>query len=201
MDDTIVFLGDAIDRGPQSREVLNLMLELQDQCHVIAIFGNHEQMLLDARDGQIPLHDWLIHGGAETLDSYGRGAGLDKVPQEHIDFLRSWCDYYETPGFFYAHGNFLAEEKLADQPWEWLRWESLRESTPARHCSGKTAILGHTSNKRGQIINLGHLICIDTYCHGGGWLTALEPENGHVWQANLSGTIREGELSPVQKAE
>jgi hypothetical protein len=58
---------------------------------------------------------------------------------------------------------------------------------PARHCSGKVAIVGHTPQKSGDILDLGYLKCIDTFCHGGGWLTALEVRTGKVWQANLAG--------------
>ena len=66
------------------------------------------------------------------------------------------------------------------------------------HCSGKTAVLGHTSNKQGQIVNLGHLVCIDTYCCGGYWLTAFDATTGRVWQANEAGEFRSGELPPIQ---
>jgi serine/threonine protein phosphatase 1 len=65
--------------------------------------------------------------------------------------------------------------------------------TPGPHESGKTVIVGHTSQKSGEILDLGHLVCIDTYCHGGSWLTALEVTTGQVWQAN-----RNGELRPLE---
>ena len=121
--------------------------------------GNHEEMLLAAIDGLIPLQEWLQHGGAETLDSYGKGFVPARLPVEHINFIRSWGDYYETPSHFYAHGNYLARKPLAQQPWHEMRWESLRDSLPKMHCSGKTAILGHTSNKQGEVANLG-LSCL-----------------------------------------
>ena len=193
-DDVVVVLGDAIDRGPDSRGVLEQLLALRETCRLMPIMGNHEQMLLDSVDGRIPLQDWLMYGGAETLDSYLKGAPLSKLPQRHVEFLRTWCDFHETPSHFFAHGNYLADVALRDQPWEWLRWESLRELLPGRHSSGKTAVLGHTSNKQGEILNLGYLVCIDTYCHGDYWLTALEPDAKRVWQANQSGVLRESKL-------
>ena len=55
---------------------------------------------------------------------------------------------------------------------------------------GKTAIVGHTPQGTGEILDLGYLICIDTYCVGGGWLTALDVESGRVWQANREGRLR-----------
>ncbi len=193
-EDTLVILGDVVDRGPDSRGVIEILLTLKDQCQLVCITGNHEEMMLDVVDNKMPLQDWLAHGGDETLDSYGKGAAPARLPEEHIEFLRTWTDYYDTPEYFYAHGNYLARKPLDQQPWHEMRWESLRNFRPGVHCSGKTAILGHTSNKQGEILNLGHLICIDTYAHGGGWLTALEPETKKVWQTNNHGECREGKL-------
>lgn len=193
-DDTLVTLGDAIDRGSDSREVLMQLILLQERCHFVPILGNHEQMLLDTVDGKISLQDWLIHGGAETLDSYGGGAALAVVPEEHIDFLRTWGDYHETSNHFFAHGNYLAKKSLPKQPWEEMRWRSLSYFMPGPHTSGKIAVVGHTANKQSKIVNHGHIICIDTYCHGGGWLTALEPATGKVWQANERGESQQSAL-------
>jgi serine/threonine protein phosphatase 1 len=192
--DTLVMLGDAIDRGPNSRDVLEQLVTLGQRCQLVPILGNHEQMLLDVVDGKMPLQDWLIHGGAETLDSYGPNAALAEVPGKHIDLLCTWGDYHETDGHFFAHGNYLTKKKLRKQPWEEMRWLSLKSFLPDPHTSGKTAILGHTANKQGKIVNHGHLVCIDTYCHGGGWLTALEPVAGKVWQANERGDSRISDL-------
>lgn len=193
-DDTLVILGDVVDRGPDSRAVIERLLVLRDECQLVCILGNHEEMMLDCIDDEMFLQDWLMHGGSETLDSYGKGWAPDRLPEEHLNFLRTWGDYHETPSHFFAHGNYLADKTLSQQPWQQVRWDSLRDRIPRMHCSGKTAILGHTSNKQGEILNLGHLVCIDTYAHGGGWLTALEPETGKVWQANIRGEYREGML-------
>jgi serine/threonine protein phosphatase 1 len=196
--DTLVILGDVVDRGPGSRDVIDQLLDLKSRCQLVCITGNHEEMMLDVVDNRMPLQDWLVHGGAETLDSYGKGWAPARLPAEHVDFLRTWSDYYETPSHFFAHGNYLARKTLDQQPWHEMRWESLRNFRPGVHCSGKTAVLGHTSNKQGEILNLGHLICIDTYAHGGGWLTALEPETGKLWQTTIRGDYREGTSPPPQ---
>lgn len=193
-DDTLVTLGDVIDRGPDSREVIEQLLAVNERCQLVPILGNHEQMLLDAIQGRIMLQDWLMHGGAETLDSYGPGAALMEVPIPHIDFVCSWGDYYETNSHFFAHGNYLPKKKLAKQPWEETRWQSLKQYLPAPHSSGKTAVVGHTANKRGEVVNYGHLVCIDTYCNGGGWLTAFEPETSTIWQTNEQGESQQLEL-------
>ena len=189
--DTVVMLGDAIDRGPDSKGVIDQLLELKQSCNLVPILGNHEQMLLDSVDGNMPLQDWLIHGGAETLDSYGKNAALGAIPNSHIGFIRSWGDYYETESQFFAHGNYDSDIALNEQFWEDLRWRSLKFGMPGIHQSGKIAILGHTANKQGEILDEGHLICIDTYCHGGGWLTALEPATGQIWQVDREGKLRD----------
>ena len=71
-----------------------------------------------------------------------------------------------------------------------LRWHSLHESLPTRHLNGKIAVVGHTANKNGEILDHGHLICIDTYCYGGGWLTRLDVFSGATWQASRDGKLR-----------
>ena len=196
-DDTLVTLGDVIDRGPDSCGVLEQLLAVGEHCTLVPILGNHEQMLLDAVEGRILLQDWLIHGGAETLDSYGQNSALSRIPDEHLDFLRRWGDYYEVPGHFFAHGNYLPQKPLSKQPWEEMRWRSLKSYLPGPHLTAKIAVLGHTANKQGEIVDHGHIVCIDTYCHGGGWLTALDPEMGQVWQANEAGQVRLSELAPT----
>jgi serine/threonine protein phosphatase 1 len=97
---------------------------------------------------------------------------------------------HETDTHIFVHANYYPDLPMADQPVGMLRWETLRDMTPGRHVSGKTAIVGHTSQKGGEILDLGHLICIDTYCYGGGWLTALDVNTEEVWQANQSGEVR-----------
>lgn len=88
--------------------------------------------------------------------------------------------------------SLLPEEQwpLEKQPAEILRWQSLTSQAVRRHCSGKVAVVGHTPQKNGEILDLGFLKCIDTYCHGGRWLTALDVGTGQVWQADAQGRLR-----------
>jgi serine/threonine protein phosphatase 1 len=188
--DALVLLGDYVDRGPDSRGVIERLLELRRQCHLTPLLGNHDQMMLQIHDGQQQLYvDWLLFGGNATLDSYGT-LQVDKVPAPHIEFLRSCRLFHETARHFFVHGNYRAELPLEAQPTETLFWESLKVRQPGPHCSGKTAIVGHTSQKSGEILDLGYLKCIDTWCYGNGWLTALEVNSGQVWQADKNGVAR-----------
>ncbi len=196
--DTLVVLGDAMDRGPDSRGVLTQLMTLGGQCRLVTILGNHEQMLLDVVDGIMPRQEWLDFGGAATLDSYGKESSLAAVSEQHLAFIRSWGDCYETASHFFAHGNYREHLPLEMQPWDALRWQSLHWRMPGPHQSGKIAVLGHTANKQGRLVNRGHLVCIDTCCYGGGWLTALEPTTQRVWQTNDQGDRKETTLPSVQ---
>lgn len=196
--DTLVFLGDYIDRGPDSRGVLEQVIALAERCTVVPLFGNHEEMLLAALEGQSELDFWLKFGGMEALASYGLRSRQDVssadlrplIPYKHLQFIKGCRDYYETVQHFFVHAYYDPHLPLHEQKWAGLRWASL-PPVPERHCSSKVAIVGHTPQKNGEILDLGYLKCIDTFCHGGGWLTALEVVGGwRVWQANEAGVVR-----------
>ena len=149
---------------------------------MLAVCGGRQDMLAD----------WLLFGGEATLASYG-ATSPEQVAHDypaHLDFLESCRLYYETQRHFFVHGNYLAHVPLDQQPRDVLLWPSLRSSQPGPHASGKTAIVGHTAQKNGEILDLGYLKCIDTYCYGDGWLTALEPETGRLWQADKAGRLK-----------
>ncbi len=78
-DDVIVMLGDYVDRGPDSRGVLDRLIALESRCKLVPILGNHDQMMLDALNGEDP-DDWLASGGRQALESYGPEANLKAVP-------------------------------------------------------------------------------------------------------------------------
>ena len=188
--DTLVALGDCIDRGPDSCQVIEELLLLRSKCRLMTLLGNHEEMMLKFLDGRPQPDDWLECGGEATLDSYRRATPDGLVPPEHLDFIRTWADFWETETHFFAHGAYHPDQPFAVQRWQTWRWHSLRDSVPGPHRSGKTAILGHTSQKNGEVLDLGHLKCIDTYCWGGGWLTALDVRSEQIWQADADGNIR-----------
>jgi serine/threonine protein phosphatase 1 len=189
-DDTVVLLGDYVDRGPDSRRVIDLLVELKSQTNVVALQGNHEEMMLNVLGGKLDHAIWLRHGGLTTLDSYNFNGDLDFLPQEHVEFLDSLVDYYEHDEYFFTHASYDPFLPLSDQPVSELRWHSLRDGVPGPHVSGHTAIVGHTANTDGNCVDFGHLICIDTHCYGGGFLTALDVKRRAVWQVDPKGKIR-----------
>lgn len=190
-DDTLVVLGDCVDRGPESRQVIDQVLELRERCQLVPLLGNHEEMMLNFIDGKPQPDDWLQCGGAETVESYrGTDGKLIPVPEVQLGYIRTWGDYFETPSHFFAHGSYEPDTSLAKQHWQTMRWQSLKYGIPEQHVSGKTAVVGHSSQKSGEILNRGHLICIDTFCWGGGWLTALDTTSGQTWQVSRDGLAR-----------
>jgi serine/threonine protein phosphatase 1 len=190
LNDTIVTLGDYINRGPDSKGVIERLIELSHQCRLVPLLGNHEEMLFEALADSYPLHYFLGVGGDDTLDSYGPGRELSKIPDDHIKFLESCLDYHETDTHIFAHASYEPHLPMTEQAAPTLRWEPLRNSIPEPHVSGKIVIVGHTSQKNGEILDLVHVKCIDTCCYGGGWLTALDVHTEEVWQADIEGNMR-----------
>ena len=111
-------------------------------------------------------------------------------PLPLFEFLRACPSYYESQQHIFVHGSYVAQLPLAEQPVDVLHWDSLKFGDPGPHCSGKTAIVGHTAQRNGEILDLGHLKCIDTCCYGKGWLTALDVDSDQVWQADKQGRRR-----------
>src|SRR5262245_28424779 len=107
-DDVIIALGDYVDRGPDSCGVVEETLARQGRRQLVALRGNHDVMMLEARKGGDYLREWLSCGGRATLASYGdphADGRLDLVPQRHWQFLEGCLDWYETDTHFFVHAN------------------------------------------------------------------------------------------------
>jgi len=182
--DKVVTLGDYVNRGPDSCQVLEILSQLQDQCHHIPILGNHDEMMLESRGDKLAESRWCYSGGEVTLESYGPKATVEAIPEHHWDFLESCVPYYETVHFVFTHANYCWYSNLSDQPTSLLRWTAIEDERPKQHVSGKTFIVGHSP---GQIRDLGYCRCLDTGCSIGGVLTAMEVNTGKIWQVTESG--------------
>ena len=191
-DDLLITLGDYVDRGPNSKSVLEWVMERTQAGQCIPLRGNHEAMMMAAIRGEMPLQHWLYCGGDKALASYGRSGrqpNVEDIPEEHIQFLEhSLHRAYETSGHIFVHASLLPDEPVLEQPDDVLYWERFDWIAP--HESGKTIICGHTAQHSGVPANVGHAICIDTWVYGRGWLTCLDVETGQYWQADEHGLIR-----------
>jgi serine/threonine protein phosphatase 1 len=189
-DDTIVTLGDYVDRGPDTRGVVELLIDLGLRTRLVALLGNHEEMMLQVLRGEQPHQAWLRFGGVETLESYQFDGNLDFLPPEHLKFFESLVDYYVQDNYLFTHAAYDPQLPFDQQPADVLRWHSLRDGIPQPHFSGVQAVVGHTASHNGEVLDVGHLLCIDTYCYGGGYLTALDVHNRAVWQVTREGYLR-----------
>jgi serine/threonine protein phosphatase 1 len=189
--DTVVTLGDYVDRGPDSKGVVDFLLEFRKTHKLIHLKGNHELQMEDALNDRGGYEFWLkgIVGGRETLDSYG--GAFNDIPEDHWEFLQSAGKLYECDTHFFVHAGADPLVPLSEQKASVVHWKRFYQASP--HPSGKVMVCGHTI--QGDLpVNLGHSICLDTCAYGGGWLTALDVETGIYYQTNERGERRMGEI-------
>ena len=186
-DDTLVLLGDYVDRGPDSRGVMDFVLELEKRCRVVPLLGNHEMMLLDAHENPQVIGPWLECGGDATVRSYG--GQLTNIPPEHLDFIRRCRRYYETPTHFFVHANYAADMPLDPAARLSAVLGASALSTCRRpHENGKIAIVGHTVAKerrsaRPRPRHLHRHLLPRRRLADGAWKSAA----GKLWQADREG--------------
>ncbi len=174
--DHLVFLGDYIDRGPDSKKVIELILQLKkNRPGVITLLGNHEYMLLNYLAG-VENAVFLRAGGIETLTSYGLPRDIRpadarrEMPQEHLSFLQSLPLLWEDQYGIYVHAGLQPGVHLSQQRSDWCLWvrdEFIRSS----YWFGKPVIFGHTVFKKPLVQK--NKIGIDTGAVYGRTLTAL----------------------------
>jgi serine/threonine protein phosphatase 1 len=184
-------MGDYVDRGPDSKRVIEMVLDLERTTQLKPLTGNHEILFTEAAAGRLPLENWLAVGGRETLASYNAGQSWDlkSVPKAHLEFLNERClRFWEAERHFFVHANVNAVFPLAEQPDDWLFWTRFENSYP--HVSGKTMVCGHTAQKEGLPVIRPQAICIDTWAYGGEWLTCMDVEAGTFVQTNEAGQMR-----------
>ena len=187
-EDQIYFLGDLIDRGPKSAEVVDLVIKHKYHC----LRGNHEEMLLDVvSKGKVSAQlyqGWLYSGGYATVTSYD-----SKIPQEHIDWMRNLPLYMDLGDIWLVHAGISPHIPLTQQTAEQFCW--IREDFHAitqPYFPDKLIITGHTITftfpgiQPGQLASGHGWLDIETgaYHQNSGWLTALDIDNQKVYQAN-----------------
>jgi len=202
MGDRLVFLGDYVDRGPDSKGAIDRILALTSYYSIVCLKGNHEIMMSKARHDREARKLWLAVGGVQAMASYSSGgrSSFGDIPEVHWEFIDNCSPYWETDTHIFVHANLAEKLPLVEQPESKLYWEHL--NGPIQHESGKTVICGHTSQRSGIPLAWPTTICIDTKAYAdGGWLTCLEVGTTHYLQANAMGQTREGELVIQSEAE
>ncbi|MBV8883688.1 MAG: serine/threonine protein phosphatase [Chroococcidiopsidaceae cyanobacterium CP_BM_RX_35] len=190
-DDQVYFLGDLIDRGPQSAQVVEFVQQSGYSC----LLGNHEQMLLDALASRIGVptfaeQNWLYSGGFATVTSYKEAT----IPQSHVEWMSQLPTHLDLGDIWLAHAGLDPRMPLAEQTAEQLCW--VREefhSIKEPYFLDKLIIVGHTITFTFPGVTPGNLakgqgwLDIDTgaYHRKSGWLTGLDVTNSQVYQVNV----------------
>lgn len=194
----IVFLGDLTDRGPDSRGVIDRLIEgIGAGRDWVVLRGNHDQMFLDFLRDPGPGARWLSEniGGRETLFSYGAGEAMaDRdwpavagcVPAAHRAFLESLPEYHETESQFFVHAGIRPGVPLAEQQREdllWIRQEF--HDDPRDH--GKLIVHGHTPVEAPT--HYGNRLNLDAGAGFGRPLCVAEIEGRAAWLLTDGGRV------------
>jgi serine/threonine protein phosphatase 1 len=185
---SLVFLGDYVDRGSESRGVVErVLIDPLPGFTTVRLMGNHEEAMLAFLDGESDGLDWLSFGGLETLMSYGvplrslphtqeavtalREALAEAVPAGHVKFLRACVLHYSVGDYVFVHAGVrpgISLERQTSTDLMWIRDDFLRARIPLPN---HVVVHGHTICDLPQ--NRGHRINIDTGAFVSGRLTCL----------------------------
>lgn len=181
-DDRLVMLGDYIDRGPDSKGVLDLIMDLiSEGFDIIPLMGNHEDMMLNASDSATSNYNWMMNGGGETLLSFDT-LSVSEVDGRYLDFLLRMPEYHTEGDFIFVHGGFNDD---LDDPFSdkySMLWERRFEYTSPVF-KDKVIVHGHRPHPldelQKQLEESPSVINLDTGCvygkeRGLGDLTAIE---------------------------
>ena len=172
--DTLVFIGDYIDRGPYSVEVVDYLMQLRKRVpDIVFLKGNHEDMLDKFING-VDRFTYLLNGGQQTLDSYLTKpvqSDFYPIPSDHMEFFKSLRLYYETDEFIFVHAGLRPRVPLESQKTEDLLW--IRDKfISSKYDFGKRVIFGHTPLKKPLVEP--NKIGIDTGAVYGNALTCVQ---------------------------
>ncbi len=173
--DKLIFLGDYIDRGPNSKEVIDIIRDLQNKYgdKIITLIGNHEDLCLKAYDN----YDYCLwrnpgNGGSQTLKNFN-----GDVPVEYLNWMRNLKLYYEDDYFYYVHAGLRPHVEIEDNDRDdiiWIRYDFLLSDYKFK----KRVIHGHTPGE--NVIYRDNRVNIDTGCVFGYKLSAIKIEGAEI---------------------
>ena len=179
-DDTIVFMGDYIDRGKKSSDVVDKIIELQNVCKCIYLIGSHEYAMLHSKSDDYYNYLFWNYGGDSTVESYG---SFDNIMKIHGEFFTSLKPYYIIDKYLFVHAGLrigvpLEQQDLVDMVYIRSEFYSKEHGFPYK------IIFGHTEFDEPQVYH--DKICIDTGCgkYRDALLTAFVVEDGVEYFVN-----------------
>jgi len=198
----LIFLGDLIDRGPSSKQVVERLRTYRHEgVRTLFLLGNHEEVLLRILEGEADLiAKWRLFGGTQTLESYSVDvSGLlglpdeaaialirKAIPDEHVEFLRTFVDTCRFGDYLFVHAGIRPRVPLNEQRQSDLRWirePFLTDDTP----HGFVVVHGHSIAN--QVEERPNRIGIDTGAFATGVLTALAIEGSRRWYVDTRATV------------
>ena len=191
--DTVISLGDYVDRGPDTHGVLEQLLGLERRCHFLPLSA-----IMNGCCSACSTAPWTRGCGGTTAVPKHWPATAVGWPRSPTDTWSSsasaTASSKQTPTSSGAHQLYDANAALDEQPERFLLWTHIFDGSSRTARVGKDGVLGHTPQLDGRVLDVGHLVCIDTCCFANGWLTALDVVSGTFWQANEEGAMRTGVL-------
>ena len=187
-EDTVVFLGDYIDRGPDSKGVVDLVLGLSGRCEVVALKGNHESMFVDFLESPESAGAGLfvLNGGSTTLNSYAGPGGTFEIPENHVAFFYDLKLSYETEDYFFVHAGVpLKRLDQIDSSDEYALLWSRQPFLSTDFKWEKLIVHGHTPTLTPEVRD--NRINVDTGCVYDGQLTAIEFPSRQFYSVPRSG--------------
>ncbi|HUW07818.1 MAG TPA: metallophosphoesterase family protein [Williamwhitmania sp.] len=166
-EDNLILLGDYIDRGDKSKEVVDFIMELQEKgFDVIPLIGNHEAMLLDANANENNISKWIQNGGDETLKSF-EISSLKDIEPKYIKFFKDLSYYYSFEDYLFVHAGFNDNVINPFTDYYSMLWKC-KESYTNPLLANKTIIHGHNpisiSKCEERVLSKLAVINIDTGC-------------------------------------
>lgn len=157
-DDTIVFMGDYIDRGKKSKEVVDKIIDMQNICNCVYLTGSHEYAMLHAKTDEYYNYLFWNYGGDATAESYG---GFDNIMKIHGNFFNNLKFYHIIGNYLFIHAGVRIGIPLEDQSEEDMVYIRSAFHNNKHHLPYKI-IFGHTEFDTPQVQE--DKICIDTGC-------------------------------------
>ena len=191
-EDLLIYIGDYIDRGPKSKQVIDEILQLKNkEIKAVFLMGNHEEMMIDFLFNKINnLENWLINGADQTFKSYDievvefikdgfedhiidklRKALIEKLGNEHLDFFNNLQLTFSVAQYLFVHAGIDPKKNLTDQSKQDYLWARLDDFFHKDFKAEKIIVHGHTPEK--NVVNFPYRINIDTGCYLSGKLSCV----------------------------